>query len=290
MVVWPRLSFVIGSTSGLAAYLYNKISDERNVHNSWTNTDRLVPDCAKWDHNWDCREPRSIVRPPKSILDLSPEEENAYNKKLDSVRPKITRHIFLIRHGEYLDIGESDLDKHLTEVGRKQAKYTGERLKSLNIKWDRIISSTMTRAQETAQIVTKALGVPITDHCNLIREGAPIPPEPPVGHWKPEASFFCDSARIEAGFRRYFHRADVKEQHDTYTLIIGHGNVIRYFVCRALQFPPEAWLRISLNHGSITWISILPSGRVTLRNLGDSGHIPADLVTHKLPQIKGSKL
>ena len=33
-------------------------------------------------------------------------------------------------------------------------------------------------------------------------------------------------------------------------------NVCRYFVCRALQFPPEAWLRISLKHASITWITI----------------------------------
>ena len=32
--------------------------------------------------------------------------------------------------------------------------------------------------------------------------------------------------------------------------------ICRYFVCRALQFPPEAWLRISLKHASITWITI----------------------------------
>lgn len=49
----------------------------------------------------------------------------------------------------------------------------------------------------------------------------------------------------------------------------------------ALQIPPEAWLRISLNHASITWISIQPSGRVTLRQLGDSGHMPKDLVTSR---------
>lgn len=50
---------------------------------------------------------------------------------------------------------------------------------------------------------------------------------------------------------------------------------------RALQIPPEAWLRFSLNHASITWISIQPSGRVTVRLLGDSGHIPAEYVTSR---------
>jgi len=50
-------------------------------------------------------------------------------------------------------------------------------------------------------------------------------------------------------------------------------------VYRALQFPPEAWLRISLIHSSLTMFSILPSGRVTLHFMGDSGHLPAAKMT-----------
>lgn len=50
--------------------------------------------------------------------------------------------------------------------------------------------------------------------------------------------------------------------------------------CRALQLPPEAWLRITLNHGSITWLSIRPNGLVGLQCLGDSGHLPQELLTH----------
>lgn len=45
---------------------------------------------------------------------------------------------------------------------------------------------------------------------------------------------------------------------------------------RALQLPPEAWLRMSLRHGSITWVSITSGGRVALRALGDCGYMPAD--------------
>lgn len=47
--------------------------------------------------------------------------------------------------------------------------------------------------------------------------------------------FFQDGARIEAGFRKYFHRANAKQQNDSYTLIVCHANVIRYFVCRLVN-------------------------------------------------------
>jgi hypothetical protein len=57
------------------------------------------------------------------------------------------------------------------------------------------------------------------------------------------------------------------------------NNAVLWMRYRAMQFPPEAWLRMSVNHGSITWISILPSGRVVLRSLGDTGHMPPDAIT-----------
>ena len=71
--------------------------------------------------------------------------------------------------------------------------------------------------------------------------------------------------------------------------------MIRYFACRALQLPPEAWLRISLKHASLTWLVVRPDGRVrprsppglsvptvlqvSCRGLGDSGHFPPEQLT-----------
>ena len=46
-----------------------------------------------------------------------------------------------------------------------------------------------------------------------------------------------------------------------YDIIVCHMNVIRYFVLRALQLPPEAWLRLGGFNGSITHLTIRPSGR-----------------------------
>ena len=59
----------------------------------------------------------------------------------------------------------------------------------------------------------------------------------------------------------------------------GGDHSTRLVVCRALQLPPEAWLRMSLPHASITQLDIKSDGSVSLRCLGDAGHLPAELIT-----------
>lgn len=139
----------------------------------------------------------------------------------------------------------------------------------------------MSRAKETAGLIGQSLPQDLQRKWDdeLLSEGAPYPPEPPSHRWNPEDKYFADGCRIEAAFRKYFHRANPEQESDSYELVICHANVIRYFVCRALQLPPEAWLRISLKHASLTWITIRPNGKVTLRNLGDSGHFPPEKLT-----------
>ena len=58
-----------------------------------------------------------------------------------------------------------------------------------------------------------------------------------------------------------------------------HANVIRYLALRALQLPPTAWLRLSLGHASFTWISIRSDGNVSLRRMGEVGHMPVNFET-----------
>ena len=85
--------------------------------------------------------------------------------------------------------------------------------------------------------------------------------------------------RIEAAFRKYFHRAEPEQEKDSFEVIVCHANVIRYFICRALQLPPEAWLRISLKHASLSWVTIRPSGKVSIRGVGEAGHMSPDKLT-----------
>ncbi|XP_022531458.2 serine/threonine-protein phosphatase PGAM5, mitochondrial isoform X1 [Astyanax mexicanus] len=228
-----------------------------------------------WDSNWDRRDPSTMMSPRRKE---SSGEENS--TEVENNKPRATRHIFLIRHSQYNLNGNGDRERTLTPLGREQAELLGQRLADLGLKYDVMIHSSMARATETASIISRYLpGVEMVS-CDLLREGAPIEPVPPVTHWKPEAvQYHEDGARIEAAFRRYIHRADPKQKEDSYEIIVCHANVIRYFVCRALQFPPEGWLRMGLNNGSITWLTIRPSGRVALRALGDSGFMPPDKLT-----------
>ena len=132
------------------------------------------------------RDPQSLVKPLKSKG--IPTDENKFNEKIEKVTPHAARHLILIRHGQYNLNGSTDSDRYLTEKGRKQAGFTGERLKALNIPFDKMIRSTMTRAQETGKIIsTHIANIPI-ENCSLIEEGAPIAPQPPIGHWVPEPS------------------------------------------------------------------------------------------------------
>ncbi|XP_039188326.1 serine/threonine-protein phosphatase PGAM5, mitochondrial isoform X1 [Crotalus tigris] len=233
--------------------------------------------CGFWDNNWDRREPLALMNLKKKNEETAEQEASS---RLAHYKTKATRHIFLIRHSQYNLDGQQDKDRILTKLGREQAELTGMRLASLGLKFDKIVHSSMARATETTNIISKHLPGVTKLSTDLLREGAPIEPNPPGSHWKPEAvQYYEDGARIEAAFRNYIHRADIKQEDDSYEIFVCHANVIRYIVCRALQFPPEGWLRISLNNGSITHLVIRPNGRVALRLLGDTGFMPPEKIT-----------
>ncbi|XP_074642677.1 serine/threonine-protein phosphatase PGAM5, mitochondrial-like isoform X2 [Tubulanus polymorphus] len=274
-MVWRRIASKLAATAGLVSggtaiwWCSDKTKQQNTVYASWTSG--FVPS-VKWDFNWDRRNPEDLVKPVEDKNDEAQIAER--KKKIKELKPTAVRHLILIRHGQY-HMNGSDKGT-LTSLGQEQAAFTGKRLQELGFDYDFMVYSTMPRATETAEIIHKFLPNVEMTSCNFLREGSPIPPEPPIGNWKPEAQFYEDGARIEAAYRKYIHRADASQSKDSYEVYVFHANVIRYFVCRALQFPPEAWLRLSLHNGSITWLTVRPNGRVTLRELGDCGHIPAN--------------
>ncbi|XP_063285532.1 serine/threonine-protein phosphatase PGAM5, mitochondrial-like [Pelobates fuscus] len=168
-------------------------------------------------------------------------------------------------------------------TGREQASLTGQRLALLASEGNNfscIIYSSLTRSTETADIISQNL--PDIKMCSssLLHEGPPIRPVPAESKWIPDLSYFKDGPRIEAAFRKYILRADPEQTKDSYEIIVCHDNVIRYFVCRALQLPPEAWLRLPLYHGSITKLVIKPDDDdVSLKMLGDAGFMPPGKLT-----------
>jgi len=223
----------------------------------------------KWDWDWDKRDHLRKKRSDENNND------DSQSKKITA-----TRHLILIRHGQYNLDGQSDEERYLTDLGKSQATMTGMRLAELGLPYNFILHSNMSRAIETANLISKHLPqIPMLPSDAILREGGPCDPEPRVGRWYPDTIRFTEGARIEAAFRKYFHRAESSQKEDSYEIIVCHANVIRYFVCRALQFPPEAWLRMSLKHASLTWLTIRPDGRVSIRGLGEAGHLKPEMLT-----------
>jgi len=247
----------------------------------------------KWNSNWDLREPASLVKPLKE--NATEEERAAYDEKITANTPKANRIIVMVRHGQYNLDGTQDSERYLTELGKKQAEGTGQRLGLLYSKYlqkvdengnemknsnIRLVKSTMTRATETANIILKQLPELEQASCDLLREGAPCIPDPPIESWAPHpADFFQEGARIEAAFRKYFHRAEPSQDTTSVDILVCHGNVIRYCACRALQCDPKGWLNMSVHNGSISVFIIKPSGTVILRELGGAGHFHPDMLT-----------
>ena len=177
--------------------------------------------------------------------------------------------------------------KILTELGIKQLNKTGKYLhrssryfpdtfKSLGLNYSDVTHSTLIRAIESCSIILNYLPKDITkkfddDLC----EGLPYVPIPR----RQSLSVAKDYDRIESAFKTYFHRADTEQKSDSHEIIVCHANVIRYFVCRALQVPPAAWLRMSLFHGSVTQISIRATGHVSLKRFSDIGFMPRKMQT-----------
>lgn len=102
-----------------------------------------------------------------------------------AVKPKATRNLILIRHGQCDLRNPVDSERVLTALGRKQAGFTAERLAKLKVPIDKIVCSTMTRAQETANIIQDCFPKVPLEKCALVVEGLPCVPFP-YEYWNEE--------------------------------------------------------------------------------------------------------
>lgn len=209
-----------------------------------------------WDWNWDKRQGSCVANGPKS--------------------KRTKKHYIFVRHGEYNLKGYNDEERYLTVLGREQADMTGKWLASLDLNYVKLVQSTMTRAKETCEIIAKHLTDIKIETTDLLREGAPIQPDPPNRANEPELKFFADPPRIESAFRKFVYRPSSADEDEPVEVYVCHANVIRYFLCRVAQFPPQGWLRISLRHGSITWVTVYSDGDVWIRCIGDAGFMPPE--------------
>ena len=192
---------------------------------------------------------------------------------------KGVRTLYLIRHGEYTpqDDNIPDSENVLTPLGIAQAHLVATRLKSMNIKFNSLISSTMTRAKETATVINEDFPELNLEQSDLIRECTPP-------SWRKDIMAGVDTterqecvANLEQAFKKYFIPST--DDFDRNDIIICHGNVIRYFVTKVLKVDTMAWLQMSISNCSLTIIRIFPDGTMKLDAFSDYGHIPENMRT-----------
>ncbi|UJR30258.1 hypothetical protein I4U23_017796 [Adineta vaga] len=230
---------------------------------SENNSDLIRPDprtlstpiqsCERWNWNWDGRH-------------------SEMNKT------RAVRHIYLIRHGQYQTRTKFEDQKQLTELGNEQADWAGRALAESKIPFTSLVQSGLIRAIQTASIINKHLKFGKIEQDIDLNEGFPFLPEP-AGRFADDVAkgrLELETARIERAFHRHIHRPLPTQTEDSHELIVCHANVIRYFVCRALQVPADAWLRFNLFHCSITHLVLTSDGRVICYGIGDVGHVPQD--------------
>jgi serine/threonine-protein phosphatase PGAM5 len=186
------------------------------------------------------------------------------------------RTIYLVRHGAYDSSAatESPDGPGLTPLGITQARLLGARLRGLPSSVTMLTASTMARARETAAVLHESLpSVPLQES-NLLRECTP----PMRGEQEPDPQLEKEERAcqitLDEAFRQYLVPARALEQRD---VLVCHGNVIRYFVMKALGVDTRAWTELSVAHASLTVIRVRADGKMSVLAVGDVGHIPPNL-------------
>lgn len=189
-----------------------------------------------------------------------------------------TRTLYLVRHAQH-DRANPDgdpLEGGLTPAGQMQADWTARRFQGLPVR--AIFTSDMRRTQQTAAALARCFPDLRVHNDSDLRECVPVIPPLQADHFTDldPGEVARHLNRAERAFARYFRRSDGR---DVSEVLVTHGNLLRYFVCRAIDLPAERWNNLEIYNCGITEITIESNGRTQLVSHNDSGHLPYYLKT-----------
>jgi len=230
----------------------------------------------QWDPSWYAVE-------PEMRLVGGPEDGWCVDRRQDQERTEIgLRTVYFVRHAQYV---KADGKLTLTELGKQQAEATGKRLRELIPKECLVRSiyhSQTGPAGETAILMSKSFTrVPVRESPAL-REGIPVMPDPPHPNLQlSEEEMAADREMLDKAFHRFMDPPQGSDiRNIDADIIVAHGNMLRYFICKVAQLDPAAWLRFRLLHASVTVVQIDARGGVLVKQMGDVGHLPAAALTN----------
>ncbi len=182
--------------------------------------------------------------------------------------------IHLVRHGQTLQNLDHQSPPTTSDIGREQALALATRLAGTH--FDRILSSTMHRALDTAACIARFHSHLSIETSSLFDEihgtvvGKPDERQPPVGTAQQEIE------RMAAAW------AYVGSFNGT-TLIICHNNVIRYLIGVVLNLPAASCHKMQIENTSINTIGVL-KGRWRVLTLNDINHLNQELLADNSPR------
>jgi serine/threonine-protein phosphatase PGAM5 len=188
------------------------------------------------------------------------------------------RNIVLVRHGHYAPDPKADpkLGPGLSPLGAAQARLAGARLAGMPLSFDALYVSPLQRARDTAASIALDFPARSFEVLDDLEECTPPTRRTEITRDdKPEDLARC-KAQLDRLFERHFKPATGREQTD---MMVCHGNVIRYLITRALGVDSMAWLEMSVRHASMTLIRVEADGRFKVISAGDSGYIPANMLS-----------
>ncbi len=162
--------------------------------------------------------------------------------------------IYLIRHGEKTQDG-----KELTKRGILQAKLLGKYLKSEGI--TKIISSTINRSIQTAEIINKTLKLKHMKD-ERINEIHPL---------RNEGKLYQEERKRVKEFYE-----DVILKNKKKILVVAHGNVNRYIIALTHKIALKN-VRIVQIPTCMNILERKKSGSIRIRAINDTSHLPKKL-------------
>lgn len=147
-------------------------------------------------------------------------------------------HFYFTRHGQTVWNVENKIcgatDSPLTENGRVQAKELGEKILNEGYKIDEILYSPLSRAKDTALIISEITGVPAREEARLFEQN--------FGKWESTARDGVEFKKEKENFatsyeggesmlklcqRIYNLIDDVKKEPDKVYLLVAHNGIAR---------------------------------------------------------------
>lgn len=177
----------------------------------------------------------------------------------------------MVRHGHYQTDRASENYGHLTKLGRKQALWAAKCL--CEDSFDVAHVSSAVRTKETAECIFSCLPVERVKYSRFLLEGLPyfsVSKARKMGYSKEKVA--RDSERADKAFDKFFTPNLGKKVRNE--LIIGHGNMIRFFIARALKISPRKWVSLDILQCSLSIVEIDDGGEMRLISFNESGHIP----------------